>query len=233
MRTSVLWIIPFLSALFGYCSVRFFLTPKTIHAPLVCGMPLQDACTLLSHHNIPLQIIQYKIDPTMPDNTIIHQTPAAHQAIRPHQTIFLTLSQKPKAQRAPDCHQKHIDAIKELCYPLGIKLQSHSLKAPFCKRTCFAQYPAANKGLDHQSLIIYTSSDQPDPIIWPNFIGRPLEEVIQFLNIYAITPHITYNDNQHNNNHSNNVIVDQRPLAGSLIDFREEKKPVVQLKIGT
>lgn len=233
MRTSFLWPIPFICALLGYTIMRIIIMPQTIKAPLLTGMHLENACVLLSEHNISLQVIQYKIDPDTPDNIIISQTPAAHQTMRPSQTMFLTLSQKPKTQTAPHCYQKHKDIINSICSSLNIKVHYYPLKAPSCKYTCFAQYPAADSPIKDNSMTIYTTLDHADPILWPNFVSKPLQEVIEFLESYDITPQITYSYNNYNNNHVNAFVIDQRPLAGSLIEFKEEKKPIVQLKINT
>lgn len=233
MRITFLWPLPFICALLGYIVVRMIIVPHIVKAPLVTGMHLEDACTILSERNIPLQIIKYKLDPDTPDNIIISQTPSAYQAMRAAQTMFLTLSKKPKAQTAPDCYNHNKDFITTMCKNLNIKVACYYLKAPYCKHTCFAQYPTPDTALKENVLIIYTASDRNDPILWPNFIGRSLKEVTDFLKEYNIIPHITYSYNIYNNNNLDAFVIDQRPLAGSLIELKEEKKPVVQLKVNT
>jgi beta-lactam-binding protein with PASTA domain len=229
MRIPLLWTAPFLSLVAGYVSMRMLITPATIKAPLVSGISIEVACKILADHNIAMQIIQYKVDPDTPHNTVINQTPAAHHTMRPHQTMFLTVSQEPVAQKTPDFYQKNSDAIKNMAIPFGIKVYCYPLKVPFCKQQCFAQYPAAHSPLKQRSAIVYIASQESDPVIWPKFIGKRLDEVLLFLEKFSITPHISYASV-----HDQGLVqfvIDQRPIAGSLIDFKEEKKPIVQLKV--
>lgn len=230
MRIPFLWISPFLALVAGYVSMRLIITPTTIKAPLVSGISIERACKILSDHNIAMQIIQYKIDPDTPHNTVINQTPAANHTMRPHQTMFLTVSQEPVAESTPDFYQKNSESIKKIALPLGLKVYCYPLKASFAKQHCFAQYPAAHSPLKQRSAIAYISSTENDPIIWPRLIGKSLDDVLQFLEKFSITPHISY-ESLYDQKNNDNFVVDQRPIAGSLIDFNHDKKPVVQLKV--
>jgi hypothetical protein len=231
MRISFLWIAPFVSLVAGYVSMRMLITPATIKAPSVSGIPVELACKILSEHNIAMQIIQYKVDPDTPHNTVINQTPAAQHTMRPHQTMFLTVSQEPIAQKAPDLYQKNNDSIKNMATPLGIKIYYYPLKVSFVKERCFAQYPAASSPLAQRSMVAYMACPNAEAVIWPQCVGRPLDEVLQFLEKFSVKPHISYESGHDQLHDEQYVVVDQRPIAGSLIDFKEEKKPLVQLKV--
>ena len=158
MRFPFLLFAPFLSALAGYGVMRLLISTPTIQAPLVCGISLESACTQLSHYNIPLHIIHYKNDTDVPHNTVIGQTPSAYQTMRSGQTMFLTLSQKPKAPTVPDFYQKNKASINTLCASLDIKPQYYSLALDFCKHQCYAQYPAPRSSFfNHHAMILYTA----------------------------------------------------------------------------
>ena len=53
---------------------------------------------------------------------------------------------------------------------------------------------------------------------------------LQFLEKFSIKSHISY-ESVHDQAHSDQYVVDQRPIAGSLIDLKDDKKPLVQLKV--
>ena len=48
--------------------------------------------------------------------------------------------------------------------------------------------------LEKNRLILYISSGNNKPIIWPDFTGMPLQHVVEFLDNYNIEPHIIHDD---------------------------------------
>ena len=60
----------------------------------------------------------------------------------------------------------------------------------------FCTITATQEPLEKNRLILYISSGNNKPIIWPNFIGIPLQHVIEFFDNYNIEPHIV-NDAPH------------------------------------
>ena len=76
-------------------------------------------------------------------------------------------------------------------------------------------------------MILYLSANNHKPFIWPDFRGRELDEAVSFLEQHEYSPKIIHNTQKNDGT----FIIDQRPIAGSLIDLQNDTKPLVQLYI--
>jgi beta-lactam-binding protein with PASTA domain len=227
---SLLWTLPFLSALAGYMLVRSMLYQHAIITPNVIGMPLEQACKNLSDQAINLQIVRYKNDADIPHHTVISQTPYPGEKMRQHQTVFLTVSQEPEGIKVPDFREKKLPDIEQTMSSLGIRTYTYPIGIKYPINSCVAHYPSAGTYLKHNYLIIYHSGASQEAVIWPNFVGKNIVVVQDFLKKYQINPSITYQRRSHYTQDTGTV-VDQRPLAASLIQFNPSKPPIVQLKV--
>lgn len=225
---SILWLVPFISFSSGYFITRSLFHHPQIQTPSLVGKNILEAFAHLSNHNLSPRLLDQKIDPDLPEGTIINQIPAAGQYIKQHQTVFLVLSKKPPITPAPHLIGKTAQEIKKMGQSAPYKIKTHQIESNYPTYQCIAQHPRPKEPIAHNTVIAYVCAPSHKPIVWPNFIGKPLEQVTEFLDHYHINPHIV---SQSQRTTSRTKVVDQRPLAGSLVSLNADQPPYVQLHI--
>lgn len=200
---------------------------KEFPAPSIVGSPLQQAFITLSNHNLSMRLTDQKIDPDIPDGTILSQTPAAGQLVKPRQTVFVTIACQPQLTHAPDCIGKDYDTIMKLMQEMGIKLKYYYLPSSYPTNSCIGQSPRAGQQLSKEGMIIYLAKEREYQFIWPNFIGKPLAHALSFLEQHQITPQVTIDPMAVD--YDQLIVADQRPLAGSIVAMEKHQLPIAQL----
>lgn len=224
---NYLWIAPFFSFMLGYSIMQQLVHTPEIITPHLVGKHIHEILPLITQYNLNLRLIDRKEDITLPEGIILNQTPAAGTAIKQNQPLFIVTTKKPLTAQAPRCIGMHIDKLTSLLQTMDIHPRIYYVSHPYPEKICFAQSPQPDEFLENNKCILYISSGNNKPIIWPNFTGLPLHHVIEFLHNYNIEPHII-NDSVYNDNH---MVIDQRPFAGTLLTLDENKPLSVQLRI--
>lgn len=209
---------------------QLFHIPETI-TPHLIGKQVHEILPLITQHKLNIRLIDQKEEPDLPEGIILNQTPTSGTAIKENQPLFLVTTKKPLATRAPQCIGMNINELTSQLQTTGIHPHIYHVPHPYPENICFAQSPQPHEPLEKNRVIIYISSGNNKPIIWPNFTGMSLQPVIEFLNNYNINPHII-NDSLHTQSINNEyIITDQRPFAGTLLTLDENKPLSVQLRI--
>jgi beta-lactam-binding protein with PASTA domain len=177
-----------------------------------------------------LRLITHKQESTLPEGIILNQTPAPGTSIKSNQPLFIVTTKKPLTAQAPQCIGTHIDELIPLLQSANIHPRIYYVAHPYPEKICFAQSPQASELLENNRLILYVSSGNNKPIIWPNFTGIPLQDVLEFLHNYNIQPYII-NDSAHPYASNDYTVIDQRPVAGTLLTLDEHKPLAVQLRV--
>jgi beta-lactam-binding protein with PASTA domain len=205
---------------------QLFHTPQTI-TPHLIGKQLHEILPLITQHKLNIRLIDQKEEADLPEGVILNQTPPSGTAIKANQPLFLVTTKKPLTLRAPQCIGMDINTITTQLQSTGIHPRVYHISHPYPENICFAQSPQPNVSLEKNKLIIYVSSGNNKPIIWPNFTGMPLHDVIEFLNNYNIEPQL-YTKNEATADEYK--VIDQRPFAGTLLTLDESKPLSVQLR---
>jgi len=231
MRNSFLWILPFGAFFTGYSVTRFFVRQQPFPVPSVIGQQLQETAVQLSALRLNTRIITEKEDRDLPVGIIIHQVPEPGQQVKSHQTVSLVVTRRPPQPCAPSVTGLRVEAIIELLRDKNneqpIELVSYYIKHELPAGVCCAQYPAPNKPLEKNKLIIYLSSGPETSVLFPSLIGLTktrAEEIMkiqgleaEFFHEYPVVPgHVC----------DSCTIQDQRPRAGVYIDLK--KPPQIQ-----
>jgi beta-lactam-binding protein with PASTA domain len=95
---KIFWVVPFIFFLLGYYSLHILYKPKTLAMPHLVDKSVLEALKLLGPEKINIRLINQKEDVHKPDGTILEQMPTAGQMIKPHQTVFLVISQQTSAK---------------------------------------------------------------------------------------------------------------------------------------
>lgn len=224
-----LWITPFVSFLIGYWIVGSIFSIKTIQVPRVVGLPIHEGIDVLSEKKLNVRILAKKEDADLPVGTIIRQTPSPYAQVKPNHSIFLVTSKKPPTQTAPDLLNKDRSMISSILSEQKIKHQIVEVRSPYPTNTCVGQEPGFGEPIASKKMIVYISKKEPTLFIFPSCIDEKLAHVSEFLALNELTPSINYIDAQPNLGAHRYVVVDQKPLPGTLIDL--SKKNAIQLLV--
>ena len=214
---------------YGMCQWLFY--TKSCATPCLIGNYVHDVLPTLSHYKLNLRLIYQKIEPDIPEGIILSQIPPAGKEIKPHQSIFVVTTKKPSAMYAPACIEKNITTLLPELQKQNIVPRIYVLPHQYPKDRCFAQSPDPDLPLEKNKLILYISAGTIKPIIWPQFIGLSLENTTSFLEQYTIKPYIINDTPLLHKPLSTYTIIDQRPVAGTVINVDEVQQLSVQLRI--
>ena len=225
-----LWIFPFFFFLVGYFSISFFYRNNEIQTPSIVGKDIHSAASILSSKNLNLRIIKDKEDPALEQGTVLSQEPRIGRKIRPNQTVFVTVSKAPALVPAPNLIGKQNDQVTTCLKKQNIRSKSYNIVCEQQKDLCIAQIPSENEPLPEKKIILYKSAGNTKPIIFPNLKGKPVQNVLDFLNEYEIQAQVIHaHPTSSNHTCSQCTVQHQKPLAGSLINFGPEIN--VQLQV--
>jgi len=229
---NYLWIVPFLSFILGYVVIQQIFYIPEITTPHLVGKQVHEILPLITQYNLNLRLIDHKEETALPEGIILNQTPAAGTLIKQNQPLFIVITKKPLTAQAPQCIGMHIDELLPLLQTMDIHPRVYYIAHPYPEKICFAQSPQQHESVEKNKCILYVSSGNNKPIIWPNFTGLPLHHVTEFLHNYNIQPYII-NDTTHKSytSYDDYIVIDQRPFAGTLLTLDEDNPLSVQLRI--
>jgi len=196
--------------------------------PHLVGKQVHTILPIITEHNLNIRLIDQKKKQICQRESFLTKHPAAGTTIKSNQPLFIVTTKKPLALRAPRCIGMNSDELHQQLQLEGIHPRIYHLPHPYPEKICFAQSPQPDEPLEKNKLIIYVSSGNNKPIIWPDFTDIPLQHVINFLDDYHIEPQII-NDCTHREYATDDyIVIDQRPFAGTLVTLDETKPLSVQ-----
>jgi len=232
---SYLWIIPFISFLFGYLLLGTLFQPKEFETPAIVGKQLLSAVSILSDHKLNIRFLAQKQDPDLPQGTILSQKPLPRRKIKTNQAVYVVISKKPPKTPCPTLLNKPLESIVKELEKKNIRNKSYFLPSKHPKNSCLAQYPCPLTPLKGKNIITYVSDGNKKPVILPDFKNKKIIEVVEFLRKYEpqIKIEIIHSPSCKFDHicDENCIVSDQRPLAGSIVKL-DDKNPIsVHLKI--
>lgn len=221
MRTrilSLLWITPFVMFIAGYYCAYRLVTPEVYEVPTVVGKSAYEALQLLSSARLHVSIVAQREDSVLPEGTVISQNPAPLQKIKPQQTVFLIVSQKPPVLPIPlfiGRKETEVDALAR-SHEVTIKKISIPHTAP--RGVCVAQTPQQGTPAQGTPCLVYVSAGKDSRVIMPDCRGLSLTQVVNFFADRAISTEL-FHASSCNEDRCTCTIIDQRPLPGTCVDF--------------
>lgn len=222
-----LFVIPFFCFIVSYSIMYKVCVIRDIKTPYLIGKYTHEALSLVAQNDLTIKLMEQKEDVDIPEGIIINQIPSAESLIRSGQSIFVVTTKKPQKKPVLQYVGLTIDDIIPLCEKAEVKYHIHYVSHLFPRGTCFAQYPQQGQCIEKNTIILYISSGNNKPVIWPRFIGKNVGEVSEFLCEYGMEPHIVCNTP----NAVHAVVVDQRPMAGTLLTLDDQKAVSVHLRV--
>ena len=229
---SFVWLLPFCFFVAGYVGTRLYVAPTSFLMPSLVGMHAHEALTCLSDCHLMPRILAHKQEDTLAPGTILRQTPAPNQTVKPSQSVFLVLSKRAAPPRMPSYVQQRLADIQQQSKDARIVPMVYHVPHNWPKDTCFAQWPSAHTPLKTETSLVYVSTGNNQPVVWPNFIGHDAHEVITFLQEHDITPDIICHYTQADeDSYEGYQVTDQRPLPGSFVPIDQPDQLMVQLRV--
>lgn len=211
--------------------MQYIFHAPTIITPNCIGRHLHEILPIITEYKLNIRLLDQKEEENIPEGIILSQTPEANTIIKQHQQLFLVTTKKPPCIKAPDCVGITVDQLISHLNTTNINPRIYYLPHPYPEKICFAQSPQPQQPLEKNKLILYISSGNNRPIVWPDFTRHSLDQVLDFLNQLAIQPHIINDALNKELTNAEYIVKDQRPFAGTLITLDEKKPLSVQLRI--
>jgi len=226
------WPLPFACFVGSYLLMSLLFRVRQVSVPSLVGKDLRTALLHISDANLNARLVGEKEESELPAGTVIRQTPGRGQPVRPHQSIFLVTSRQPPPLIMPDLVGKQSEQVVRVIKEQGVKTKTFHVPSVYPSDTCIGQIPCPLAHVGRKSSFCYIAIPTTKPIIWPTFLGRPLEEVLSFLETHQIPAQVTHHGTTRTiHAQGDYTVVDQRPLAGSLITLEQERPPLVQLEV--
>lgn len=226
---SLFWIIPFCSFVAGYTIMSLYTGKRTVTVPSLIGESIFNALVTCSDANVHLKIIAVKENGDLPHATVLEQIPESKEKIKENQTIYIVVSTHPPRPTVPAFNSESISAREKELINRGFKIIKKQFHHILPKDSYIAHIQIPGEKTTDNTIIFYVSSGNEDTIIWPSLCGYSLTQVEDFLATRGIVPHIIQEKKATTDNNSDMIVVDQRPVAGSII--RGSQQPYVQLRV--
>lgn len=214
---ALIWLIPFIFFIAGYCTLSLLFPVKKFPVPHVIGKSLAEATALLANQQLNVRILATKEDNSLQEGTVIAQQPI-HQEVKANQPVFLTISTKEAPQQCPSFTGLRRSTIEAQIPDKTVRMNTIFLPSAQPNDLCLGHIPRAGEQLQG-TLTLFVSGDEKKPILWPSFIGQDIDAVQEQLKEYGIQSTI------HEETLYGKTILDQRPRAGSLI-LLDKVKPL-------
>jgi eukaryotic-like serine/threonine-protein kinase len=217
---SFLWLLPFGSFLLGYQLLRVFTHAQSIIVPSVIGLHLHDAIKQLSAEKLNVRILMEKEEPDLQEGMILSQTPVQGAMVKPHQSIFLVLTRRPPKVRAPALFGFSVEEARSKADQLGLTLRIHRIESRQPYDTIIAQGQIQGKELDSKVFGVYVSHGITPLRVFPDLRGKIGQDIQSFFKSYDTITVELLTPSQEKGDPAQ-IVIDQRPAAGSLIDIRK------------
>lgn len=229
-KNGILSLLPFILFWAGYFCMHWYVTAPAQNTPNLIGKQLAQATQILAQHNLNVRILTEKEESDILPTTVLQQKPAPGKKIKDNQPVFLVISKKPVPVCAPVCTGKQIQEVQKMLENARIKAKIYELPALAPTGICIGQSPCAGTPLEQKKLIIYVSSSEKKQLLFPDLKQSTVAQVQEFLALYKPQIKIIHTHPiEQNHICTTCIIVDQKPLAGSIM--KEQTGFIVQLQV--
>ena len=226
-----LWLYPFIAFFGTYISLHIIFASHAFPAPHIVGKDLIQATKILSQYKLHPRILQTKEDPDLPEATVLNQIPSPGRAVKENQTVYIVISEQQEKKMAPHCLRTYRTDISRKLKKQGLKPKYYQLPYPYPRDMCFAQWPEPGEPLESTSIVIYLAKETPHLMIWPDLKGKQANDAQALLQEHDIAVELKNAHARTSPDHA--IIVDQRPIAGSVVDLATDQTIIAQLKIAS
>ncbi|MGC2310439.1 MAG: PASTA domain-containing protein [Candidatus Babeliaceae bacterium] len=223
------WILPFLFFSLGYIiSARFMRVPHLI-VPCITHLSVSEGLKRASACGLGMRIIAEQEESTQEPGIIIQQHPLAGSTIKSQQSLYVVVSKEQAHLKIPHLQGLFEQQITDFGKKNHAPIKYYGLEGVYPIGVCLAHYPRTDDSLIDQ-LVVYLSAGQTSMRILPSFEGKSSAQVKLFLEEYGIQLHMIGEGVENIQLSDKDIIIDQKPLAGSLIDIRKPLMIYIRVK---
>lgn len=195
--------------------LRFF-SAQTVLVPSIVGLSVEDALARVCHVGLHLHLLSTKEENSAVQGLVIEQIPHEGVQVKKQQVVYCVIAQPAARQKMPYFIHDEIEKAVSWLKDAAIRYKVHYVQSDCPANTCIAHYPEADTGIQpEEPVILYCAVPYHDLVLCPHFVGWPLKYVSDYLDAY----HVRYEDvGSDGNSEQDPVVVEQRPLAGSLLE---------------
>jgi beta-lactam-binding protein with PASTA domain len=208
------WIIPFLIFTASFLSVSLWYPHQVIITPDICGLNPTLAIKNTSQVGLGLRIIGRKFEASLPEDTIIQQSPNPGISSKAGQSVLCVLSKKNSHTCAPNLCNLLPSQVFAVASEMDLHIETHNIPSTLPSAVSIAQSPSPGTTLEERKITIYLA--QPASVVYsiPHLVGLSINKVQTLTKSLPWTISI-YNP-EINHVCSQCKVKEQRPLAGSL-----------------
>lgn len=230
IKIYLLTAIPFICFILGYGLSNMFIGNKSYTTPNLIGLTIHEAVTQTSPFHINIQLADQKECPGIAPGTILTQKPTAGRLIKSHQSIIVVTSKLPDTALAPKALGLAQSVAQDLCAQQKIKCKLYPIQHQLPANTCIGQTPQQGQPIPDKKLVLYIADNSSNSYIMPTLTNQPLQTVLNFLKLHAITVQIFEKSQKILPPYNENLTVTaQKPSAGSFISL--QKNTNIQLEV--
>ena len=228
---SFFWILPFLGFTVGYVIVYAKVQRVSVKMPNVMGKKLQEALSLLSSCQLNIRIFREIEDSLLPAGIVLNQIPQPYQYARLQQTVFLTVSKKPKPLKTQDFIGLKEDEVQKMTRKTKLEICPINLESFYPAKNCIAQSPSSGHEVGNNRVIVYFSSGSNALHIIPDFVGQQPSKVQEYLKKWKVDVEIIACEESYEEAMAAAIkkVIVQQPLGGSIVDLN--KPFTMQLRV--
>jgi len=179
IRTILLSIAPFIMCVAGYYATALWWERHTYQMPSLVGLQAYRAMSFLSRYHLYPYVIRLQEHNHVPAGTVIEHWPRAAVSVRPHSTVYMTLSQEPDSAPAPCYVGLSYQWVAQCARNQGITLRVVPVASGYQYGTVVAQNPSPGGCLDQSNMLIYVADTAVTQYLMPNCVGYDAADVIR------------------------------------------------------
>jgi eukaryotic-like serine/threonine-protein kinase len=210
----------------GYAVAHYFFHPRGIIVPCVVGKTSHEAIKKLSESGLNIRFFTEKLRDDVEEGVVLEQTPRPGSFVRLDNNVFVSIAVHKVFGSAPTLVGKKYSDVLKILKNMQIRPKVFWLESSYPKNFCMSQFPVPDTMLRSGEVITYFSSGKNNKFIFPNLKGKPLPEVKAFLEKENMKVDIFA---AKSTNDQSAVVLDQKPVAGSIIDG--SRQIYVQLQV--
>lgn len=230
---SCSWLVPFCGFLIGYGMAFLLCAVKQVEVPLLVGSTVDQALAMVTECNLVMRLLRYKEETEVPVGTILSQMPLAYQKAKPHQSVFVVVATRPQESTVPDMRGQSDEVIKKELASRGLTEQFCVVPLHYPAKHCIAQIPAPGDVLSASNIICYIADTIDERVLWPNCVGKRVQDVQEFFQLHGIETEILHNVSVRAHHTCDDcLVVNQHPVPGSIITLGQHAQSLrVQLLV--
>ncbi len=186
----------------------------TVALPNVVGSSVSQAGRSLTSKGLTYKVT-YKKSSTVPQNTVISQSPSAGTSVDKGTSVDLIVSSGPAPVTVPNVVNQTVGNAESQLVPLGFSVATTYVNSSKPNGTVTKQTPSAGVKAAPGSTVTLTVSNGPATVAVPNVVGQPLAQAANTLGTAGLQlGNVSY---QSSDTVPNGSVISTNPVSGTQV----------------